>query len=45
MRSIIKSIMNDPERINFLKVEEVMEEAPPIVSPNTGLKTAEENAD
>jgi len=37
--AILKKIMEHPEKINELHAEEVMEEAPPIVSQNTGLKT------
>jgi len=36
---ILKKIMNNPEKTNTFTVGEIMEEAPPIVSPKTGLKT------
>ncbi|MBI2662288.1 CBS domain-containing protein [Candidatus Woesearchaeota archaeon] len=36
---ILEKIVYNPERINNYKVSEVMEEAPPIVSLNTGIKT------
>ena len=36
---ILKRIMKDPESINILKAEEIMEEVPPIISAKTGLKT------
>jgi len=36
---ILKSVMADPERIVHLKVEEIMEDTPPIVSLKTGLTT------
>ena len=38
-RIILKRIMSDPESINTLKAEEIMEEVPPIISLKTGLKT------
>jgi predicted transcriptional regulator len=31
--------MGNPEKITSLKVEDIMEDSPPIVSPKTGLKT------
>lgn len=37
--TILNKIAEKPEKINSLKAEEVMEESPPIVSPNTGLRT------
>ncbi len=37
--TILNKIAEKPERVHFLKAEEVMEEAPPIVSLNTGLRT------
>lgn len=37
--NILNKIAEHPEKINSLKVEEVMEEVPPIVSPGTGMKT------
>ncbi len=36
--AILKKIIADPEKINNLKVEEIMEDVPPIVSIKTGLK-------
>lgn len=36
---ILSRIAEHPEKINFLKAEEVMEEVPPIVSVNAGQKT------
>jgi predicted transcriptional regulator len=40
--SILKSTLKDPHKISNLKAEEIMEDAPPIVSPNTGLKILRE---
>lgn len=37
--TILNKIAEHPEKIAFLKVSEVMDEVPPIVSPETGLKT------
>jgi len=37
--TILNKIAEHPERISSLKVGEVMEEVPPIVSPDTGIKT------
>lgn len=37
--TILNKIAEHPERISSLKVSEVMEEVPPIVSPDTGIKT------
>ena len=37
--TILKKIMNDPEKVNVIKAEEIMEEVPPIISTKTGLKT------
>jgi len=37
--TILNKIIEAPERINLLKASEVMEEVPPIVSLNTGMKT------
>ncbi|MDO8656239.1 MAG: CBS domain-containing protein [Nanoarchaeota archaeon] len=37
--TILNKIAEKPERVHLLKAEEVMEEAPPIVSPNTGMRT------
>lgn len=37
--TIVRSIANNPEKINLLKVEEIMEDAPPIISIKTGMKT------
>ena len=36
---ILKGITKSPERINSLKVEEIMEDSPPIISIKTGMKT------
>lgn len=36
---ILNKIVSSPEKIERMKVEEVMEEVPPIVSINTGQKT------
>ncbi|MBU0470063.1 MAG: CBS domain-containing protein [Nanoarchaeota archaeon] len=36
--AILRKIMANPEKINSLKAEDTMEEAPPIVSPKTGLR-------
>ena len=36
---ILKKVMESPEKINSLKAGEVMEDAPPVVSVKTGLKT------
>lgn len=33
---ILKNIADDPDKINVLKAEDIMEETPPIVSPKTG---------
>jgi len=38
-RVILKSVVDNPEKVAHLKVEEVMEDAPPIVSLKTGLTT------
>lgn len=37
--TIVNKIAEHPEKISTLKAEDVMEEAPPIVTFNTGLKT------
>ena len=37
--TIVNKIAEHPERISTLKAEDVMEDAPPIVPLNTGLKT------
>ncbi|PIN76217.1 XRE family transcriptional regulator [Candidatus Woesearchaeota archaeon CG10_big_fil_rev_8_21_14_0_10_36_11] len=37
--TIIKGITNNPEKINIIKVNDIMEDAPPIISVNTGIKT------
>ncbi len=37
--TILNKIAEKPERVHSLKAEEVMEEAPPIVSPHTGMRT------
>lgn len=36
---ILNNLITNPEKINILKAEEIMEEAPPIVSKKTVLKT------
>ncbi len=36
---IVKNIATNPEKINQLKVEEIMDDAPPIISIKTGMKT------
>src|SRR3989344_4470275 len=36
--AILRTIMDHPEKINHLTVEEIMEDTPPIVSTKTGLK-------
>lgn len=36
---ILEKIMSNPERMNNYKVSDIMQEAPPIVSLNTGIKT------
>ena len=36
---ILKKVMESPDKINSLKAKEIMEDAPPIVSLKTGLKT------
>ncbi|MEW5896312.1 MAG: CBS domain-containing protein [Nanoarchaeota archaeon] len=36
---ILKEISENPEKFSSLRAEEVMEDAPPIISPKTGLKT------
>ncbi|MBS3124222.1 CBS domain-containing protein [Candidatus Woesearchaeota archaeon] len=35
---ILNCLAEHPEKISYLKAEEVMEETPPIVSPKTGQK-------
>ncbi len=37
--TILKKVLEHPEKSTFLKAEDVMEEAPPIVTMNTGFKT------
>lgn len=37
--TILNKIMDAPEKINLIKANDVMEEVPPIVSLNTGMKT------
>ncbi len=37
--TILNKIAEHPEKVHTFKAEEVMEEAPPIVSSNTGLRT------
>lgn len=37
--TILKKVLEHPEKSVFLKAEDVMEEAPPIVTMNTGFKT------
>jgi len=37
--TIIKSITDNPEKINITKVNDIMEDAPPIISIKTGIKT------
>lgn len=37
--TILNKIAEKPERVHIFKAEEVMEEAPPIVSLHTGLRT------
>ncbi|MBU1622075.1 MAG: CBS domain-containing protein, partial [Nanoarchaeota archaeon] len=36
--TILKKLVQNPEKINYLRAEEIMEDAPPIVSPKTNLK-------
>ena len=36
---ILKKLMKDPESINTIKAEEIMEDVPPIIPIKTGLKT------
>ena len=36
---ILKGILETPEKINQLNAEEIMEDAPPIISIKTGMKT------
>ena len=36
---ILKGITKNPEKINSIKVEEIMEDSPPIISIKTGMKT------
>lgn len=38
-KTILKKIIENPHNISLLKVKEVMDEDPPIVSPKTGLRT------
>lgn len=37
--TILKKVLEHPEKSTFLKAEDVMEDAPPIVTMNTGFKT------
>ena len=38
-RTILEKITEQPERMGILRVQEVLEDAPPIVSLNTGFQT------
>ena len=37
--TILKKIADNPQKFSLLKAEEVMEDAPPIITLNTGLRT------
>ena len=37
--TILNKIVEKPEKVHSLKAEDMMEESPPIVSPNTGMHT------
>ena len=37
--TVLMHIADNPEKIHTLKVSNIMEEVPPIVSPNTGIMT------
>lgn len=37
--TILNKIAERPEKIHSLRAEDMMEESPPIVSPNTGMRT------